>query len=90
VVAGLGRSWGAAEARTYNRRVLVFAAVVLFIGAVFNVIAWPRFFQRVAKDTRARDAAGRPTTFWRVHFILMLIGLAIAAASVVAAVLLLV
>ncbi|QWS34235.1 hypothetical protein AABM26_12225 [Curtobacterium aetherium] len=69
---------------------LVFAAVVLFIGAVFNVIAWPRFFQRVAKDTRARDAAGRPTTFWRVHFVLLLIALAIAAASVLAGILLLV
>jgi hypothetical protein len=70
--------------------VLVFAAVVLFIGAVFNVVSWPRFFQRVAKDARARDAAGRPTTFWRVHFVLLLIALAIALASVVAGILLLV
>ena len=69
---------------------LVFAAVVLIVGAVFNVVAWPRFFSRVAKDSRARDAAGRPTTFWRVHFVLLLIALAIAAASVLAAVLLLV
>ncbi|PZE84931.1 SCO4848 family membrane protein [Curtobacterium sp. MCBD17_032] len=69
---------------------LVFAAVVLIVGAVFNVVAWPRFFQRVAKDPRARDASGRPTTFWRVHFVLLLIALAIAVASVLAAVLLLV
>ncbi|PYY35932.1 hypothetical protein DEJ16_11775 [Curtobacterium sp. MCJR17_055] len=69
---------------------LVFAAVVLIVGAVFNVVAWPRFFQRVAKDSRARDAAGRPTTFWRVHFVLLLIALVIAVASVLAAVLLLV
>ena len=69
---------------------LVFAAVVLFIGAVFNVIAWPRFFQRVAKDTRARDAAGKPTTFYTVHLVLLLIALAIAVASVVAGILLLV
>jgi len=70
--------------------VLVFAAVVLIVGAVFNVVAWPRFFQRVARDPRARDTAGRPTTFWRVHFVLLCIALAIAVASVVAAVLLLV
>ncbi|MBF4584280.1 hypothetical protein BIU98_13400 [Curtobacterium sp. MMLR14_010] len=69
---------------------LVFAAVVLFIGALFNLVAWPRFFQRVAKDTRARDAAGRPTTFYRVHLVLLLIALAITAASIVAGILLLV
>lgn len=68
----------------------VFAAVVLFIGAVFNVVAWPRFFQRVAKDSRARDAAGKPTTFYTVHLVLLLIALAIAVASVVAGILLLV
>ncbi|OII04815.1 SCO4848 family membrane protein [Curtobacterium sp. MCBA15_005] len=69
---------------------LVFAAVVLFIGAVFNVVAWPRFFQRVAKDSRARDAAGKPTTFYTVHLVLLLIALAIAVASVIAGILLLV
>jgi hypothetical protein len=70
--------------------VLVFAAVVLFVGALFNLVAWPRFFQRVAKDTRARDAAGRPTTFYRVHLVLLVIAMAITAASVVAGILLLV
>jgi Na+/proline symporter len=70
--------------------VLVFAAVVLFLGAVFNVITWPRFFQRVAKDTRARDAAGKPTTFYTVHLVLLLVALAIAVASVIAGILLLV
>ncbi|EYT64060.1 MULTISPECIES: SCO4848 family membrane protein [Curtobacterium] len=69
---------------------LVFAAVVLFLGAVFNVITWPRFFQRVAKDTRARDAAGKPTTFYTVHLVLLLVALAIAVASVIAGILLLV
>lgn len=68
----------------------VFAALVLFIAAVFNVVAWPRFFQRVAKDPRARDAAGRPTTFYTVHLVLLLIALVIAAAAVVAGILLLV
>lgn len=69
---------------------LVFAAVVLFIGAVFNVVTWPRFFQRVAKDARARDAAGKPTTFYTVHLVLLLIALVIAVASVIAGILLLV
>ncbi|WP_420368086.1 SCO4848 family membrane protein [Curtobacterium sp. L1-20] len=68
----------------------VFAALVLFIGAVFNVVTWPRFFQRVAKDARARDAAGKPTTFYTVHLVLLLIALLIAVASVVAGILLLV
>ncbi|MDM7892780.1 SCO4848 family membrane protein [Curtobacterium caseinilyticum] len=66
----------------------VFAAIVLFVAAVFNVVTWPRFFQRVAKDPRARDAAGKPTTFWTVHLVLLLIALAIALAAVVAGILL--
>jgi len=70
--------------------VTVFAAVVLFLAAVFNVVTWPRFFQRVAKDARARDAAGKPTTFYPVHLVLLLIALAIAVASVIAGILLLV
>jgi len=68
--------------------VTVFAAIVLFVAAVFNVVTWPRFFQRVAKDPRARDAAGKPTTFWTVHLVLLLIALAIALAAVVAGILL--
>lgn len=68
----------------------VFAAVVLFLAAVFNVVTWPRFFQRVAKDPRARNAAGKPTTFYSVHLVLLLIAFAIALAAVVAGILLLV
>lgn len=67
----------------------VFAAIVLFVAAVFNVVTWPRFFQRVAKDSRARDAVGKPTTFYTVHLVLLLIAFAIALAAVVAGVLLL-
>lgn len=36
----------------------VFAALVLFLSAVFNVVTWPAFLRRVAKDPRATDAAG--------------------------------
>lgn len=68
----------------------IFAAVVLFVAAVFNVIAWPRFFRRILADERAHDAAGRWTRFASVHFILMLVALVIALAALVAGVLLLV
>jgi hypothetical protein len=68
----------------------VFAAIVLFLNAVFNVVAWPRFFQRVAKDPRARDASGRATTFLRVHAVLLVIAMVLALASLVAGVLILI
>lgn len=68
----------------------VFAAIVLFLNAAFNVFAWPRFFARVAKDTRARDAAGKPTPFLVVHGVLLGVALLLALASLVAGVLLLV
>ena len=68
----------------------VFAAIVLFVNALFNVIAWPRFYARVAKDPRARDAAGRATRFLTVHAVLLGIALLIALLSLVAGVLLLV
>lgn len=68
----------------------VFAAIVLFVNAAFNVFAWPRFFARVAKDTRARDAAGKPTPFLIVHGVLLGVALLIALVSLMAGVLLLV
>ncbi|MDN4615689.1 hypothetical protein P5G50_14655 [Leifsonia sp. F6_8S_P_1B] len=68
----------------------VFAAVVLLLNAVFNVIAWPRFFQRVRTDARARDAAGKATPFLRVHAALLGVALLLAALSLVAGILLLV
>ncbi len=67
----------------------VFAAIVLFVNALFNVVAWPRFYKRVAADPRARDAAGKPTRFLRVHAVLLGIALLLALASLVAGVLLL-
>ena len=68
----------------------VFAAIVLFANAVFNAIAWPRFFARVRSDQRARDAAGRATPFLRVHAALLGVALVLALLSAVAGVLLLV
>lgn len=66
------------------------AATILLLNAVFNVIAWPRFFVRVLRDPRARDAGGRATAFLRVHAVLLGIALLLAAASVVAGVILLI
>ncbi|WP_454138415.1 SCO4848 family membrane protein [Microbacterium paulum] len=59
---------------------------LLFLNALFNVVAWPRFYGRVAKDPRAHDAVGRPTRFLIVHAVLIGIALLLAAASAVAAI----
>ena len=67
----------------------LFAAIVLFLSAIFNIVAWPRFFKRVSADPRARDAAGQVTAFYRVHAVLLAIALLLAAASVIAGILLL-
>lgn len=67
----------------------VFAAIVLFLNALFNVFAWPRFFTRVRLDARARDAAGKATPFLIVHAVLLGAALLLAALSAVAGVLLL-
>lgn len=68
----------------------VFAAIVLFLNALFNIFAWPRFFTRVRKDARARDATGRATPFLIVHGVLLGVALLLAVLSAVAGVLLLV
>lgn len=59
---------------------------LLFANAAFNVVVWPTFYRRVAKDPRSRDANGRPTKFLGVHVVLFMIAMVLAAASVVAAV----
>ncbi|MDI9892965.1 SCO4848 family membrane protein [Microbacterium sp. IEGM 1404] len=60
--------------------------VLLFSNAVFNAVVWPRFYPRIAKDPRARDAAGKPTAFLVVHTVLIAIALVLALASVIAAI----
>ena len=59
--------------------------VLLYANAAFNLLVWPTFYRRVAKDPRARDAAGKPTKFLVVHGVLIGIALALAAASAIAA-----
>ncbi len=55
-------------------------SVVLIVTAVWNLVIWPRFFQRVAADPRARDAGGRRTRFFTVHAVLIAVSLALALA----------
>lgn len=59
-------------------------AILLLVNAVFNVVVWPRFYGRVAKDPRARDAAGKPTRFLIVHGVLIGLALILALVSAVA------
>jgi len=59
---------------------------LLLVNAVFNVVVWPRFYGRVAKDPRARDADGKPTRFLIVHAVLIGIALLLAVVSAIVAV----
>ena len=61
-------------------------AGLLLAGAAFNILTWPTFLRRVARDPRARDADGKPTRFLIVHVVLFVIAITLAAAFVVAAV----
>jgi len=62
-------------------------AILLILNGVFNVVTWPTFFRRVAKDPRAKDANGKPTAFLTVHLILFIIGVTLGAVSALAGVL---
>lgn len=68
---------------------VVFAGILLLINALYNVVVWPRFWTRVAKDSRARDEQGRATRFLTVHAILIGIALLIAVVSAIAGIMLL-
>jgi len=61
-------------------------AVLLLVNAAFNVLVWPTFYRRVARDPRARDANGRPTRFLTVHAVLIGAALVLALASAVVAI----
>lgn len=65
---------------------LVWSLLVLVAG-LWNLIVWPRFGQRIAKDPRARDADGRPTTFLTVHLVLIGVSLLLGVLLVVLGVL---
>lgn len=59
---------------------------LLLVNAAFNALVWPRFYGRVAKDPRARDAERKPTRFLIVHAVLIGVALLLAAVSAIAAI----
>ena len=58
-------------------------SLLLLLNALFNVVTWPTFYRRVARDPRARDAAGKPTKFLTVHVVLVSISMVLGAATAV-------
>ncbi|WP_430591615.1 SCO4848 family membrane protein [Humidisolicoccus flavus] len=60
-------------------------AALLIANAVFNAIVWPLFLRRVIRDPRAKNAQGKATPFLTVHIVLVSIALALALASLLAA-----
>lgn len=75
-----------APAGIYTDQMVVFAGILLLVNAFYNVVVWPRFWTRIAKDPRARDEQGRATTFLTVHAVLIGIAFLIAIASAIAGV----
>ena len=63
---------------------MIVLAVLLFLNAAFNVLVWPQFYKRVAKDPRARDENGKATKFLTVHAVLIAIALVLALVSALA------
>ena len=55
-------------------------SVVLIVTAAWNLLIWPRFWQRIAADPRSRDADGRATKLLTVHSVLISVSLALALA----------
>ena len=81
-------SWVGLTHVCHDRRVEipVVWSVVLLVAGVWNLVVWPQFWRRVARDPRARDGAGRPTRFLTVHAVLvavsLLLGFAVALLGV--------
>lgn len=63
---------------------IVFAAIVLLVSAVFNIVVWPQFWKRVTVDPRATDEAGKRTRFYTVHAVLFGIAILISACCLAA------
>lgn len=55
-------------------------SLLLLGAAAWNLLIWPQFWRRVSKDSRARDEAGRPTAFLRVHVVLIVVSLTLGLA----------
>ena len=59
----------------------VAVSVLLIVAGVWNFVVWPQFLRRVLKDPRARDEAGRATTFLTVHIVLVAVSLTLGLAT---------
>ncbi|GIG41876.1 SCO4848 family membrane protein [Cellulomonas phragmiteti] len=55
-------------------------SLVLVAAGAWNLVVWPRFWQRVSTDPRARDAEGRATRFFTVHLVLVVVSLVLGVA----------
>jgi hypothetical protein len=55
-------------------------SVLLIVTALWNLLIWPRFWQRIAADPRSRDTNGRATKFLTVHSVLITVSLVLALA----------
>jgi uncharacterized membrane protein len=58
----------------------VAVSVLLIVAGLWNLVIWPQFLRRVVKDPRARDAAGKATTFLTVHVVLVSVSMALGTA----------
>lgn len=58
----------------------VVASVVLILAGLWNLFIWPQFLRRIVKDPRARDEAGKATTFLTVHVVLISVSIAFGIA----------
>ncbi|GII98203.1 hypothetical protein CLV28_1369 [Sediminihabitans luteus] len=55
-------------------------SILLIVTALWNLLIWPRLWQRIAKDPRSRDDAGRATRFLTVHAVLIGVSLVLGVA----------
>ncbi|WP_396126355.1 SCO4848 family membrane protein [Cellulomonas sp. NS3] len=55
-------------------------AILLVVTGLWNLLIWPRFWQRIAADPRSRDASGRATRFLTVHAVLIGVSLVLGVA----------
>lgn len=57
--------------------------LVLIVSGAWSLIVWPQFLRRVLKDPRARDQAGKGTSFLTVHLMLVSISMVLGLATAV-------
>jgi hypothetical protein len=65
-------------------------SLLLLVAGLWNIVIWPQFWRRIAKDGRARTADGGTTTFYRVHAVIIGLSFAFGVAVTVLGILTLV